>query len=62
MNKERVLEAVRVIKEECDTTVCEHCDFCNRKGDCVLSDELIGAPCSIDIEILEECKNEYCSD
>ena len=59
MNKERVLEAVRVIKEECDTSSCEYCDFCNSKGDCVLSDELIGAPSCIEIEILEECKNEY---
>lgn len=62
MNKQRVLEAVRVLIEECGSSSCDNCDFCNKKGDCVLADELIGAPSSIDIEVLEECKNEYCSD
>ena len=59
MNKERVIEAVKVIKEECALSSCEYCDFCNKKGDCVLSVELIGAPSEIDIEELEICKNEW---
>ena len=41
MNKERVLEAVKTLIDECSSSSCEYCDFCNAKGDCVLSDELI---------------------
>ncbi|MBE6050631.1 MAG: hypothetical protein E7214_08250 [Clostridium sp.] len=59
MNKERVLEVVKILIDECSSSSCEYCDFCNAKGDCVLADELIGAPSAIDIEKLEECKNEY---
>lgn len=62
MDKQRVIEAVKIIKNECGATSCDYCDFCNDEGDCTLQYELMTAPAEIDIEVLEECKNEYCSD
>lgn len=62
MDKQRVLEAVKVIKEECALSSCDNCDFSNKDGDCVLQYELMTDPAEIEIEVLEECKNEYCSD
>ena len=58
MDKQRVIEAVTIIKNECDVTSCDYCCFCTKDGDCRLTQELIGAPCAYDIEELEECKDE----
>ena len=63
MNKERVIEAVKFIKDSCATTSCFDCCFADKENvSCILSDEFSGAISEIDIELLEECKNEYCSD
>lgn len=57
MNKQRVIDAITIIKNECDITSCDYCCF-NKNGDCKLTQELIGAPCAYEVEELEECSNE----
>ena len=56
MNKDRVIEAIRILIDECYLSSCDYCDF-NGKGECILAVELGNSPCSIEIENLEECKN-----
>lgn len=56
MNKDRVIEAIKILIDECNSSSCDYCDF-NREGNCILAVELGSSPCSIEIENLEECKN-----
>lgn len=55
MDSIEVIKAIKFIKDSCAITSCEHCEFCDRNMNCVLSDELVGAPCEYDIDLLEEC-------
>ena len=58
MDAREVIKAVKFIKDSCAVTSCEDCDFANEDGDCVLNNEVEGAPCNYDIEVLEECIKE----
>lgn len=55
MDAREVIKAVKFIKDSCAVTSCDYCDFCDKDNNCVLADELIGAPSEIEIEILEQC-------
>ena len=52
MNKKIVVEAVKNIKNQCSTTSCDECCFTNYKGNCVLTEELMGAPSDYEVENL----------
>ena len=45
-----VLKAIKYIRDECSITSCDECEFSTKDGDCKLTEELSGSPCSIDIE------------
>ena len=53
MNKDLVIEALKIIQNECSKSSCDFCPF-SKDGDCELSKEIFGAPCSYDIDYLEE--------
>lgn len=53
MNEVNVLKALQIIQDECNSSSCDECGF-NKAGDCLLGQELFGAPSDIDIEYLEE--------
>lgn len=55
MNKKIVIEAVKMIRDQCSITSCDDCCFTNYKGNCVLTEELMGAPSDYEVENLEEC-------
>lgn len=55
MNKKVVIEAVKIISDQCSTTSCDECCFTNSKGNCLLTEELIGAPSDYEVENLEGC-------
>ena len=57
MNEVNVLKALQIIQDECNSSSCDECGF-NKAGDCLLGQELFGAPSDIDIEYLEERLDE----
>lgn len=54
MDKNRVIDVVKNIIDECNSTSCDYCDF-SKHGDCILAEALNGYPCSIDIDMPEGC-------
>lgn len=48
MDKNKVINAIKVLIDECNSSSCDYCDL-NKNGDCILAQELKESPCVIDI-------------
>ena len=54
MDKIMVLKSIKYMKDECNVTSCDECDFCSKDGECILAMEFGSSPCSIEIEDIVE--------